>query len=114
MTQEQLNGYALIELTTHEGETFTLPSYIDTHGTRRYVVNRVIDVMWDNGLIDLNNLAILLERAPQAVPLRDVITFWAMLGYSVCGMCDLSFMHDVKVVTPEWTQDPDTYDEEDE
>ena len=30
MTQEQLNGYALIELTTHEGETFTLQSYIVT------------------------------------------------------------------------------------
>ena len=95
----EINGYALIEFLTKDGDTFTIPSYIDQWGVRRFFENKVITLLNPN----LNNLAVLMHHANP--PMRDIITFYASLGYSVDGMCDLSFMRGVQVITPEWTQD---------
>lgn len=114
LNNAQLNGYAPIEITLPDGEVISLDSYIDEYGTRRYVPNKIISEVLEAGLFSLNDIAVFAQR--QNIPIKDRIVFWAMLGYSVDGMCDLSNavpMNKCKVVTPEWTSDPQT-DEEDE
>lgn len=103
----------MIKLTLPDGEVLELPSYIDPHGTRRYVSNLVVEEAFDAGLIDLNAIAVMCQRL--GIPIKDRVIFWSMLGYSVDGMCDLANildMDNIKVVTPEWTKD--VYSEDDE
>lgn len=102
-----LDGYAEIEITLPDGEVITLDSYIDEHQVRRYVPNQVIDAALDDGLLDLNRISVLVQH--KNIPIKDRVVFWAMLGYSVDGMCDLTNsvpMDKCKVVTPEWTSAP--------
>ena len=115
LNNTQLNGYAPIEITLPDGEVITLDSYVDDHGTRRYVANRVVDAAFNENLFSLNRIAALVQQLD--IPIKDRIVFWSMLGYSVSGMCDLVNVLSIdkcKVVTPEWTSDPVTDDEEDE
>ena len=80
-----------------------LPAYIDSHGTERFVPNEVVSEGFDAGLINLNEIAFMCCTAN--VPLKDQIVFWAMLGYSVSGMCNLSFMENVEVESRRWNND---------
>lgn len=103
----------MIELTLPDGEVLLLPSYVDKNGTRRYVRNAVVDEAFDANLIDLNAIAVLCQQ--KNIPIKDRVIFWSMLGYSVDGMCDLANildMDNIKVVTPEWTKDVYTEDDD--
>jgi len=99
-----------IKITLPSGESFELDAHIDDGGVERYVANAVIDIGFNEGLVDLNRTAAMCQRLN--IPLKDRIIYWSMLGYSVCGMCDLSFMYPVRVETPNWVKEPD--DSEDE
>lgn len=105
--------YDMIELTLPDGEVMLLPSVIDKSGVRRYVRNAVLDEAFNTNLFDLNSIAAMCFQ--KNIPIKDRVIFWSMLGYSVDGMCDLANildMDNIKVVTPEWTKD--VYSEDDE
>lgn len=52
----------------------------------RFRSNAIIDRLFREGIIDLNQIAL------WQVPLADKEQFWQMLGYSVSGFGDLSFV----------------------
>ena len=89
-----------IKLVLPDGRQLFIDAEKDEHGVLRYRRNSLIDVAFDTKAIDLNRLAVLYQT--NDVDLADVIIFWSMLGYSVDGMCDLSFMQPVAVYTPTW------------
>lgn len=79
--------------------SFTLEAEEDKNGVLRFKSNTLIDLGHDARLFSLNDLAGFYYENQDKVKLEDVIRFWAMLGYSVDGLCDLSFMSEVKVIT---------------
>lgn len=99
-----------IKITLPDGEVFELPARVDEHGVLRYIKNDLIDKAFDSGLFDLNAIIFMCHR--KKVVLKDQIIIWSMLGYSVDGMCDCSFMFPVKVETLEWTKEPQTDEDE--
>lgn len=88
-----------------DGTTFELPFFIDEYEVYRFVPNQVVSVGFDEKIFDLNKIVVMC--ANRNVPLKDRIIFWSMLGYSVSGLCDLSMMYPVRVVTPTWVKEPE-------
>lgn len=63
------------------------PIVLDEHGTARFKANAIVRYLIDNGVIGLNHIA-RREEFTQ----NDREQFWQLLGYSVSGYGDLSFV----------------------
>lgn len=64
------------------------PLYRDAKGVIRFRGNAVVQWLVDSRIVNLNG--ILIENFPQA----DVEQFWQLLGYSIAGYAELSFVSD--------------------
>ena len=93
---------------------------IDEHGVQRFVPNRIVAAFVDAALSAYNTFITtnpIEERDWSKAPfglndidytpngtytLDELIQFSTLHGYSVGGMCDLSFMSGVEVINPLW------------
>jgi hypothetical protein len=64
------------------------PTYTDEHGTIRFRENKIVRYLLDNGGIDMNAIARL------DFPQEDQEQFAQLIGYSVSGFADLSYVSD--------------------
>jgi hypothetical protein len=58
----------------------------DSHGVVRFKRNGIIDDLVRRKIIDLNDIDV------DAFPVEDVEQLWQLMGYSVSGYGDLSFV----------------------
>ena len=65
------------------------PIYIDGHDTVRFKGNAIVRYLLDAGPFDLNQLAII-----PGISKDDWTQFTQLIGYSVCGFCNLSYVRD--------------------
>jgi hypothetical protein len=61
-------------------------------GVARFRKNAIVDWLFKTGKIDLNEILATAQMLEDAFPVEDVEQFWQMLGYSVSGYGDLSFV----------------------
>lgn len=66
------------------------PIVWDDRGNIRFQGNKIVQWLVDQKKIDLN--AIFVAGIEQQWPIPDLEQFWQMLGYSVSGFGDLSFV----------------------
>lgn len=69
------------------------PVVLDSHGTIRFRANAVVEVLREAASkrgFDLNDLA----RAAGQLPQEDWEQFYQLIGYSICGYHELSFVSD--------------------
>lgn len=66
------------------------PLYKDEHGTLRFRENKVVTWLLDNGGKDLNDIARLRESFGQ----DDMEQFSQLIGYSLSGFGELSYVRD--------------------
>ena len=59
---------------------------VDVNGVIRFKQNAVIRWLFEQGHLNLNRIPV------DELPLEDVEEFWQMLGYSVSGYGELSFI----------------------
>ena len=59
---------------------------VDVNGVIRFKQNAVIGWLFKQGHLNLNRIPV------DELPLEDVEEFWQMLGYSVSGYSELSFI----------------------
>jgi hypothetical protein len=64
------------------------PLALDIHGTLRFKENALVRYILDNGGIDMNHLAV------QDFPQEDREQFAQLIGYSLSGFADLSYVTD--------------------
>jgi hypothetical protein len=64
------------------------PIYLDENGTPRFRNNAIVRRLIDEKIFSLQDIAAWLED----VPVEDVEQFWQLLGYSISGYGDLSFV----------------------
>lgn len=64
------------------------PLYRDEQGTTRFKSNRIVRYLLDAGFTDLNKLAIM------NFPQEDYEQFAQLIGYSLGGFGDLSYVRD--------------------
>ena len=64
------------------------PIGYDQNNIVRFKANSVIQWLFDEGKLDLNQMAI------KRFPIEDQRQIAQLLGYSVCGYCDLSYATD--------------------
>ena len=95
---------------------------IDEHGVQRFVANPIVAAFvhasgdaynkwqqenpvatrdWSKAPFSLNDID---YRPGKTYTLDELIEFSTLHGYSVSGMCDLSFMEDVTVENPLWEE----------
>lgn len=81
----------------------------DKNGVVRFKQNVIIDWLQETKRIDLNDIA----RHIGLFPIEDVEEFWQMLGYSVGGYGDLSFVREETIQEADEAMDrllhPDDY-----
>ena len=70
----------------------TQPIVLDTHGCIRFKSNKIVTYLLDNGGIDMNKLAG-LEFSDE-----DREQFAQLIGYSVSGASDLSYVSDRVII----------------
>lgn len=75
-------------------------TFIDDKGVQRFKANSVLDYLSNFGIIDLN--AICLDYHEGKFSKIDYAEFNMMLGYSVCGFCDLNEFEDMEIYNPLW------------
>lgn len=84
----------------------------DLGGVLRFRRNTIIRMLVDSGQhdtpspvgrVDLNELA--LEFCYGHIELLEYTQFYAGLGYSLDGFCDLSAFNSLEVVTPGWIRE---------
>jgi hypothetical protein len=63
------------------------PIVVMERGIVRFKTNEIVRRLVDSNVIDLNKVAMMSD-----VPIEDVEQFWQLLGYSVSGYGDLSFV----------------------
>jgi hypothetical protein len=68
------------------------PLGLDQHGSVRFQENRIVRYLLDNGGIDLNHLAGWCADAD--VPKGDQEQFAQLIGYSLSGFSELSYVRD--------------------
>jgi hypothetical protein len=66
------------------------PLQKDKHGTVRFRGNAIVQHLLDNGGLDLNDLAVTSPEFPQ----QDWEQFAQLIGYSLSGFGDLSYVRD--------------------
>jgi len=66
------------------------PVYIDERGTARFRPNKIVEWAQETGKIDLNDIAI--RAAKGQFDREDQIQLAQLIGYSVSGAADLSYM----------------------
>jgi hypothetical protein len=59
-------------------------------GTVRFKANKIVDWLWRSGAVDLNKLIAMYHSG--MISQEDVTQFWQLLGYSVSGYGELSFI----------------------
>lgn len=64
------------------------PIVVDPDGTFRFRENRLVRYLLDHGGLDLNALAVL------GFPQADREQFAQLIGYSICGFHELSYVSD--------------------
>ena len=64
------------------------PLETDEHGTLRFKENKIVRYILDEGGIDMNHLA------EKKFPKEDRVQFAQLIGYSLCGFGDLSYVSD--------------------
>jgi len=64
------------------------PLYKDEHGVVRFKSNLIIDYLFRAGILDLNRIGIM------SFPQEDQEQLAQLLGYSVSGFGDLSYVRD--------------------
>lgn len=62
------------------------PLVIDDQGVIRFKKNKIVRALLDTGKLNMNDIAVL------DFPLEDRIQFVQLIGYSVSGAGDLSYM----------------------
>lgn len=62
--------------------------YLDKHGTARFEANKIVQFLLDAGPFDMNQLA------RMAFSQKDREQFAQLIGYSVSGFGDLSYVSD--------------------
>jgi hypothetical protein len=65
------------------------PLYTDEHGTVRFRANALVRFLLDNGGIDMNKLAV------EDFPVEDREQFAQLIGYSLSGFSELSYVRDI-------------------
>lgn len=60
----------------------------DKHGTTRFKANAIVRLLLDDGKYDMNRLALLPFSD------EDREQFAQLIGYSLCGFSDLSYVSD--------------------
>lgn len=76
---------------------------IDDRGVQRFDIGPASDVvnwLFKQNQLDLNQLAVDFQQGK--FPLEAYMEFYMLLGYSVSGMYDLSWMQDVSIENPLW------------
>jgi len=76
---------------THDNTPETMPcqpTIIDKHGVERFRENLIVRYLLDNGPFDMNHIAI------RGFPDADQEQFAQLIGYSVSGFGDLSYVTD--------------------
>lgn len=66
----------------------TQPIVTDDDGVRRFKQNKIIGWLFDRGHIDLNRISF------EEFPPEDAAQLAQLLGYSVCGFGELSYVSD--------------------
>jgi hypothetical protein len=66
------------------------PIYIDKEGVVRFQSNKIVDWLFATQKISLNEISAMCQTSK--IPKADQMQFWQMLGYSVSGFGDLSFV----------------------
>lgn len=69
-------------------------------GVLRFRENAVVRDLANCGQLNLGQVAVRVED--QSLPLRDVVEFWMLLGYSVDALADV--FDSLAISTPEWTR----------
>ncbi len=64
------------------------PIYIDDGGSHRFKANAIVRYLLDKGGLDLNHLAV------QDFPIEDQEQFAQLIGYSLNGFSELSYVSD--------------------
>lgn len=67
------------------------PIELDKHGTARFKRNNILDRLFDEGKIDLNQIAIWAQQKQYNITQEDQMQLAQLLGYSVSGFGDLSY-----------------------
>lgn len=62
------------------------PVVLGEDGVARFKINRIVRALLDTGKLNMNDIAVL------DFPLEDRIQFVQLIGYSVSGAGDLSYM----------------------
>lgn len=68
------------------------PVHKDADGVIRFVGNKVVEYLLDNGGLDMNKLAM------ADLPRRDREQFAQLIGYSVCGYHELDYVSDASAL----------------
>ena len=75
---------------------------VDEEGVQRFPENKLLCYMSDE-MIDLNKLAIAFQRG--TFTQDEYLQFYMGIGYSVCGLSELSFFEDLEIENPLWEDD---------
>jgi hypothetical protein len=62
------------------------PLVIDDQGVVRFKQNKIVRALLDTGKLNMNDIAVL------DFPLEDMVQFVQLIGYSVSGAGELSYM----------------------
>ena len=90
----------------------TFDTIIDNEGVQRFIANGVVrlivdkmekDYGWSGEPFNLNTLAQLYYH--DKFTQDDYLTFYTMMGYSVCGLAELSFFQDLEIENPVWEKE---------
>ncbi len=73
---------------------------IDKDGVQRFRRNMVLDFLFKDKRLDLNQLAV--DYHHKKFDQRSYAEFNMALGYSVCGFADLSSFQDMEIDNPLW------------
>jgi hypothetical protein len=73
---------------------------IDKDGTQRFRANSLVRHLCDSGRVDLNQLCIDYQQG--RFTQEEYLHFNMGLGYSVCGLAELSSFEDLEIDNPLW------------
>ena len=74
---------------------------IDSHGTQRFIANKLLQHLSDTGQIDLNKLSVDYQNKVGFTK-REYAEFNMQIGYSVAGFSELHLFQDYKIENPLW------------